>query len=355
MSVRLPRHETEFLPGVIVKKLIVVAGALATVICVCVSAQSVSPEVAGNPSPPAAMTAVVATPPPAQANPQDATAADSTARIVTSIAEVQSSLSRIDAKLASAWWMTPATTLVSVVIGGLLSGVVAYRMQARLLKHQGVQAHERATLERELAEKKARHEVEQSKFELHVRQLTELYGPLRSLFDGSNEIYRRMNEILILHDPERFRDLTRIAGATPPEQVDPDGRYFEIRDESTKKWRKFRTIVDWNEVYGKGVGVDGYFDRIVDIGNRVSALIGEKAGLVMPHHGQLLRAFGKYLAHFQVLKELHTQSTSMPPSHSGAVVPMKIREEAAFPNEIQKLVKAGSEELLLELGRFAQP
>jgi hypothetical protein len=210
-------------------------------------------------------------------------------------------------------------------------------------------------LERELADKKARHEVEQAKFELRVRQLTELYGPLRSLFDGSNEIYRRMNEVLILHDPAKFRDRTRIAEATPPEQVDPDGRYFEILDESAKQWRKFRTIVDWNEVYGRGVGVDGYFDRIVDIGDRVSALIGEKAGLVMPHHGELLRAFGKYLAHFQVLKELHMQSTSSAALHVGAVVPMKIREEAAFPNEIQDLVKTGSEELLLELGRFAQP
>jgi len=182
----------------------------------------------------------------------------------------------------------------------------------------------------------------------------ELYGPLRALFDGSNEVYRRMNEALINQAPNRYRDLTLSGRAEELESVvlDPDGRFFETRDNDHSDWRKFRMIMDWNQVYGQNLGVDGYFDRIIDMGTRISKLIQDKAGLVMPHHGELLAAFGKYLAHFEVLKELHTRSQ---PAQEGARrfegIPLTVREEAAFPNRIQQLVRAGADDLLKELAK----
>lgn len=74
----------------------------------------------------------------------------------------------------------------------------------------------------------------------------------------------------------------------------------------------------------------------------------------MPHHAELLGSFGRYLAHFEVLKELHA-AAKRPQGEAVALptVPLKVREAAAFPNNIQRLVRAGAEELLAELGRVA--
>lgn len=292
-----------------------------------------------------------------RANTQSATVAGqgsqaSPADLARSLAGLEQAASRIEGKLPSAWWTTPLNTLLSVVIGGLITGVIGYFMQARLLKHQGEQADKRAKLDESLADKKASHDVLQTLFDWRVRQFMELYGPLRALFDGSNEVYRRMNEALISQDSKRFRDLTLVAGAALPKEIDPDGRFFEIYDEAIGDWRKFRTVMDWSAVYGRGLGVDGYFDRIVDIGSSISKLIGEKAGLVMPHHAELLASFGRYLAHFEVLKELHASAKGAQgeaPAASG--VPLKVREAAAFPNNIQRLVREGANELLAELAK----
>ncbi|MCZ8076936.1 MAG: hypothetical protein O9341_22700, partial [Paucibacter sp.] len=192
-------------------------------------------------------------------------------------------------------------------------------------------------------------------FDWHVKQFTELYGPLRTLFDGSNEVYRRMNEALISQNPSRYRDLTLTGKIEAGVEVDPDGRYFEVFDEQQNSWRKFRMIMDWSSVYGQGLGVDGYFDRIVDIGRSISKLIQDKAGLVMPHHGELLTAFGNYLAHFEVLKELHTRAQPATEAEKAAGTtkgaPLKVREAAAFPNSIQKLVREGANELLAKLAK----
>jgi hypothetical protein len=312
------------------------------------------------PSPGTSVPPAVAPASAARINPQSTTAAPvvgqgpqaAPAELARSLAGLEQAVARIEGKLPSAWWTTPLNTLLSVVIGGLITGVIGYVMQARLLKHQGEQADKRAKLDESLADKKASHDVLQSLFDWRVRQFMELYGPLRALFDGSNEVYRRMNEALISQDSKRFRDLTLVAGAALPKEVDPDGRFFEIYDEAIGDWRKFRTVMDWSAVYGRGLGVDGYFDRIVDIGSSISKLIGEKAGLVMPHHAELLASFGRYLAHFEVLKELHAGAKGAQgeaPAASG--VPLKVREAAAFPNNIQRLVREGANELLAELAK----
>jgi hypothetical protein len=276
------------------------------------------------------------------------------AELARSQRDLELAVARIDGKLPSAWWLTPLSTLASVVLGGLITGFIGYFMQARLLSHQDEQATKRANLEQSLTDKKAGHDLLQTLFDWRVRQFMELYGPLRALFDGSNEVYRRMNEALISQDSKRFRDLTLAAESERPAEVDPDGRFFEIYDEESGRWRKFRTVMDWTTVYGRGLGVDGYFDRIVDIGSSISKLIGEKAGLVMPHHAELLDSFGSYLAHFEVLKELHA-AANRPHGEAAALpgVPLKVREAAAFPNTIQRLVRAGAEELLAELAKVA--
>lgn len=258
------------------------------------------------------------------------------AALARDVANLQTTMSKVDAKLPSSWWATPATTLLSVVIGGLISGLIGWGLQKRLLGHQ-----------ERLADKKAEQEARQVQFDWQVRQFIELYGPLRALLEGSNKVYRLMNDALIKRDGNRFRDAS---GLVPADQLDPDGRFFQIYDADSSQWQKFRTVTHLDRVYGKELGVDGYFDRLIEIGNSISKLISEKAGLVMPHHGELLTAFGQYLAHFEVLKELHAMSH---PTQAGsnAVMkpPLEVLETAAFPNSIQSLMKAGADELLVKL------
>lgn len=269
------------------------------------------------------------------------------AALPQALASIQTAVSKIDDKLPSVWWATPATTLLSVLIGGSISGLIGWGLQKRLLEHQGLQAIDQAERNEKQADKKAGQEARQVQFDWQLRQFIELYGPLRALFDGSNKVYRLMNDALINRDAKRFRDAS---GIVPPQDLDPDGRLFQIYDEDRSQWRKFRTVTDLDIVYGKGLGVDGYFDRLIEIGNSIAKLIGEKAGLVMPHHGELLATFGQYLAHFEVLKELHAVSQ---PDQAGtnATVrpPLIVRETAAFPNAIQRLVKDGATELLSKL------
>lgn len=263
------------------------------------------------------------------------------------LASIQASVSKIDDKLPSVWWATPATTLLSVLIGGSISGLIGWALQKRLLQHQGQQAIDQANRNEKLADKKADQEARQIQFDWQLRQFTELYGPLSALFDGSNKVYRLMNDALIDRDEKQFRDAS---GLVPPQERDPDGRVFQIYDENRSEWRKFRTVIYLDLVYGKGLGVDGYFDRLIEIGNSISKLIGEKAGLVMPHHGDLLAAFGQYLAHFEVLKELHAVSQPTPAGTNATVrPPLIVRETAAFPNAIQRVVKDGAAELLSRL------
>lgn len=335
-----------------------IAFALATVTALA-GAQQTPPAKAGGSAAvaPAATTQVNPPPSPAAPGAGQGSQPDQAAS-ATSLSGLEVAVARIEGKLPSAWWTTSLTALLSVVIGGLITGGLGYCMQARLLNHQGQQADKRATLDENLADKKANHEVRQSLFEWRVRQFMELYGPLRALFDGSNEVYRRMNEALIDQDPKRFRDLTLSGKADREKEIDPDGRFFEIYDETSGGWRKFRTIMHWDIVYGRGLGVDSYLDRIVDIGSRISKLIGEKAGLVMPHHAELLASFGKYLAHFEVLQELHARAKSPQDEAKAAIgAPLIVREAAAFPNDIQILVRKGADELLAELakGSGAQP
>ncbi|WP_148210901.1 hypothetical protein [Methylibium petroleiphilum] len=335
-----------------------IAFALATVTTLASAQQTPPPKAVDSAAVAPVITTQVSPPPAPAATGHGKGSQPDEAALTKSLTGLESAVARIEGKLPSAWWTTPLTTLISVLIGGLITGGIGYFMQARLLEHQDQQAAKRAILDENLADKKANHEVRQTLFDWRVRQFMELYGPLRALFDGSNEVYRRMNEALISQDPNRFRDLTLSGEADQLKEVDPDGRFFEIYDETTGAWRKFRTIMDWSIVYGRGLGVDGYFDRIVDIGSSISKLIGEKAGLVMPHHAELLASFGKYLAHFEVLKELHAGAQEPQDEAKVAIgAPLKVREAAAFPNSIQRLVRAGADELLAELAKpsVAQP
>lgn len=201
-------------------------------------------------------------------------------------------------------------------------------------------AEAKAAQERELAESRASLEIGGSLVARELEQISELYGPLHALFGQSNALYRQMNEVLCELEPQRFRLLEE------PDQdnevADFDNRDFQILIDG--QWVRFRTVLHMGEVYGRRLGIEDYFDEIVAIGERIQRIIADKAGYARPDDSRLLIVFGKYLAHYAILRRLHLELRERivgGGAKGPTSVPMKVQESAVFPREIQGLVKNG--------------
>ena len=76
-----------------------------------------------------------------------------------------------------------------------LTGLVALLTQGLLMWHQSRQSADQA-----------REEISNSFAQWQLKQLCELYGPMRALLGQSNVLYRQMNDLVIKNAPPgRFR------------------------------------------------------------------------------------------------------------------------------------------------------
>jgi hypothetical protein len=230
---------------------------------------------------------------------------------------------------AKGFWKTvmPAIVgLLGVVAGGIL---------------QAFLADKKTKEERLLAENRAKLEIGNSFVQWQLKQISELYGPLHALLGQSNAIYRQMNNALSAAAASRFRVVDG--------DEDFDKKEFQISLDG-KTWTRFRTVLHIAEVYGKGYGVEGYFDELIGIGKRMVKIIEAKAGYVRPEQKELHSVFGQYLAHYAILMRLHSARKArfqLDALGGGPLVPVtfidpsKIHESAAFPQRIQDLVDDG--------------
>lgn len=211
---------------------------------------------------------------------------------------------------------TSVFALLTVLASGILSIIGGIWVQSFVMRHQ-----------REINKEQAQAEVSNSYVEWQLKQLSELYGPLRALLGQSNAMYRQMNRALEAAAPDVFR-LKQEVGA------DFDNEVFEIFQNG--QWTRFRTVKHLGDVYGKNYGVEPYFDDVVDVGARMASLIRDKAGYVQPNDKGLIEVMGSYLAHYAVLSRLHKRAKD------GAPLQINIADEkATFPISIQELVTEG--------------
>lgn len=204
----------------------------------------------------------------------------------------------------------------TVIASGILSFFGSLVVQSVVMRHQ-----------RGINRDQAQAEVSNSYVEWQLKQLSELYGPLRALLGQSNAMYRQMNRALAAAAPDMFR-LRQEAGA------DFDNEVFEILKNG--EWTRFRTVKNLDDVYGRGYGVEPYFDDVVEVGARMASLIRDKAGYVQPSDRNLIEVMGSYLAHYAVLSRLHKRAKD------GEPLQINIADEkATFPISIQKLVNDG--------------
>ena len=183
-----------------------------------------------------------------------------------------------------------------------------------------------------------------------VQQLSELYGPLYALLNQSTVLYRHMNQVLVNSDSERFRL------GYDDEKCDVDNKKFQIYEGT--KWEDFRTVNHLISVYGENYQIEGYFDEIIKVGERIVKIIEEKAGYVRENDAELAQIFGKYLAHYAVLREvyntvktnLHSQSNDM----TTPVLDSLVDQSVPFPRDIQKLVSDGHRSLSNQLKNWGE-
>ncbi len=209
-------------------------------------------------------------------------------------------------------WFAMLTVIASGTLG-ILGGLL---VQSFVMRHQ-----------REINNEKTQADVSNAYVEWQLKQLSELYGPLRALLGQSNAMYRQMNRALEAAAPDVFR-LKQEAGA------DFDNEVFEIL--KNEQWIRFRTVKHLDDVYGKGYGVEPYFDDVVEVGARMASLIRDKAGYVQPSDRNLIEVMGLYLAHYAVISRLLKRVKDGEPLQCTIA-----DEKATFPMSIQKLVNDG--------------
>lgn len=212
--------------------------------------------------------------------------------------------------MRSPWWVAFGAALMTAFL--------ALLGQHFLIRHQ-----------RKMSSNAAQNDVAKSYVDWQLKQLAELYGPLRALLGQSNEIYRVMNKALVSADSKRFRLI---------DGDDFDKKIFQINVDG--EWMRFRTVQHLTEVYHKGYGVEPYFDNVIAVGGRMADLIGEKAGYVRAEDTDLLTYLSQYLAHYLVLSRLHEQA-----KRGETIVINDADRAATFPNLIQGLVICGYKEI----------
>ena len=242
--------------------------------------------------------------------------------------EIDKGITKLTEKSATgAVWLA-----ILPLLGTILGAVIAVIIANRNLKFQETLAKDKAQLDSELARQKAGLDIGNSFAQWQLKQLSDLYGPLHALFRQSIGLYRHMNVVLVKKAPERFR----LQQATAGEGF--DGQIFEIC--MNDSWDRFRTVLHIDEVYGRGYGIEEYFDEIIKIGGLITKVISEKAGYARPGSSELLAVFGRYLAHYSVLERLHCQVKAKH-SEGGSSLDNEIVVDgrAAFPHEIHGLVE----------------
>jgi hypothetical protein len=251
--------------------------------------------------------------------------------------EASAQLASIQAKLdkpleGALQKMGPALiAFIGVIIGSLLGGLANWKIQSSL-------ATKKEQIDVALATAKARQDISSSFVEWQLRQLFELYGPLRAHLGQSHYLYDQMKAALIRVTKDNFQIVDN-----PDDPKRPD---FKMR-QPNGDWVVFKTVLHLGQVYGKSYGVDNYFDDIVGIGEQITRVIQEKAGFARPDHKELIDMFAQYLAHFSILKRVHSDVQDH--VKKGTQSAMVVLDTAAFPRGLEGLIGTDYQSINREL------
>jgi|GEM_PF-6055560 len=240
------------------------------------------------------------------------------------------------------WWQTALPGVLTAVLVGLFGFLGNRKLQERAHSFESSAASGRHEFELRLAKQKAGLDATKELIAWRVRQMEQLYGPLRALLGQSKAVTDLLHQQL--HDalPEGERDTRWV-----DDPKSTSGQSFQILDENGV-WKPFRLLEQLPALYAKPrTHIGPLVAEILNIGEQMVKIIRERAGLMLSNQKDLADVFAKYLAHFAFLKECDT-----------ACRDEKTRNQAQhyttgfYPREINKLVEAGFLQLNGELTQW---
>lgn len=150
------------------------------------------------------------------------------------------------------------------------------------------------------------------------RQAHEFYYPLLLSLQRSSGVRRQLLDHLNTKNPSRFQ-FEREDG--------PDGReHLFVHDPACVEPAPFRLIERMHELASAHRECLPMVQEIVAIGEKMSALIHDKGGLVLSSSTQLTKCLGQYLAHFSILREVTEKAVT-----SAAL--QQVRYNVVYPRE----------------------
>lgn len=215
---------------------------------------------------------------------------------------------------------------LSAMVGGLIAGLINWYLQHQKLKHEKEQAIKGIGID-------AAKELNG----LRLRQLGELYGPLKALLGQSKGVHHQLCLQLVQSDPARFRL-----------QDDPNstlGKSCEIYSQG--KWEPFRLLYEIHTLYGNRHKIDPLVTQIIKISKSIIDVIRDKAGLALSEQSEIHDAFAKYLSHIAILEDAY--QTARSPAGKRKVLGVREYSYGAYPRELNKLVDDGFCKISLEL------
>ncbi|MCC4590267.1 hypothetical protein LL974_03850 [Xanthomonas campestris pv. cannae] len=200
--------------------------------------------------------------------------------------------------------------LIGVLVGGAIN-VWVQRWQ----RAASEQAH-RAT---------AAFEAQTKIIDYRSRQAHEFYQPLWLMLQRSSGVRAQLCDHLAKKDPVRFR--------LEKEPGDQREHLFVYGPNGEPRVR-FRLIEAMHELATQHSEILPLVDEIVAIGEKMSALIHDRGGLVVSSQTVLADLLGRYLAHFSILREVAAKASD-PSKLQG------ITYNVLYPVEMNRELKNG--------------
>ena len=170
--------------------------------------------------------------------------------------------------------------LVGVLVGGGINVWVQRRQRVA-----NEQAHRATTA----------FEAQTKIIDYRSQQAHEFYQPLWLMLKRSSGVRKQLCDHLAKKNPDRFR---------LEQDPDDDRPHLFVYGPNGESRVRFRLIEAMYELATEHAEILPMVNEIVAIGEKMSALIHDKGGLVVSSHTALADILGRYLAHFSILREV---------------------------------------------------
>jgi hypothetical protein len=214
----------------------------------------------------------------------------------------------------------------------LVTAMVSFAGQLILLRRddrRAVFAAERAV---ELAKQQAVFQHTEKIVEFRLRQMEQFYAPMFALLGQSKGLYDKMLYQLTQDEPQRYK-------LTAP---DPEGFQLHVRAKDGT-WKGFR-LLDQLPAITSNPKALALVDRIVQIGEQMTKIISEHAGLASEG---LIALLGQYLAHYAILSTIYKQGETEPYEPGW-------HKMGYYPRELDAKIEEGYREVSRFIDQYAQ-